>query len=74
MAIFFSSGIGAAILSPGETPSIEQEWKEILLLVLDIIWLSVNAKQYSKMIKSIQNKYNICVNDRKYYFYKYTFY
>ena len=28
----------------------------ILLLVLDIIWLSVNAKEYSKMIKSIQNK------------------
>ena len=28
----------------------------ILLLVLDIIWLSINAKEYSKMIKSIQNK------------------
>ena len=28
----------------------------ILLIVLDIIWLSVNAKYYSKMIKSIQNK------------------
>lgn len=28
----------------------------ILLLVLDIIWLSINANQYSKMIKSIQNK------------------
>ena len=28
----------------------------ILLVVLDIIWLSVNAKEYSKMIKSIQNK------------------
>lgn len=28
----------------------------ILLVVLDIIWLSVNANQYSKMIKSIQNK------------------
>ena len=28
----------------------------ILLLVLDIIWLSVNANLYSKMIKSIQNK------------------
>lgn len=25
----------------------------ILLVVLDIIWLSVNANQYSKMIKSI---------------------
>lgn len=56
----------------------------ILLVVLDIIWLSVNANQYSKMIESIQNtknksKYNICIvyiciNDRKYYFYKYTFY
>lgn len=28
----------------------------ILLVVLDIIWLSVNANQYSKMIESIQNK------------------
>tara|TARA_B110000003_G_scaffold276466_1_gene323101 strand:- start:5236 stop:5643 length:408 start_codon:yes stop_codon:yes gene_type:complete len=28
----------------------------ILLFVLDIIWLSLNAKYYSKMIKSIQNK------------------
>lgn len=28
----------------------------ILLVVLDIIWLSINANQYSKMIKSIQNK------------------
>mgnify|MGYP001479885693 CR=1 FL=1 len=28
----------------------------ILLVVLDIIWLSVNAKEYSKMIKSIKNK------------------
>ena len=28
----------------------------ILLLVLDIIWLSINANQYSRMIKSIQNK------------------
>jgi uncharacterized membrane protein len=28
----------------------------ILLIVLDIIWLSLNAKYYSKMIKSIQNK------------------
>ena len=28
----------------------------ILLIVLDIIWLNINAKQYSKMIKSIQNK------------------
>jgi uncharacterized membrane protein len=28
----------------------------ILLVVLDIIWLSVNVKEYSKMIKSIQNK------------------
>ena len=27
-------GIGGAILSPGETPSINQEWKEVLLLVL----------------------------------------
>lgn len=28
----------------------------ILLVVLDIIWLSINANQYSRMIKSIQNK------------------
>ena len=28
----------------------------IVLFVLDIIWLSLNAKYYSKMIKSIQNK------------------
>ena len=27
-------GIGGAILGPGETPTINQEWKEILLLVL----------------------------------------
>jgi len=27
-------GIGGAILGPGDTPSINQEWKEILLLVL----------------------------------------
>ena len=27
-------GIGGAILAPGETPSINQEWKEVLLLVL----------------------------------------
>ena len=27
-------GIGSAIIGPGETPSINQEWKEILLLVL----------------------------------------
>ena len=27
-------GIGAAILGDGDTPSINQEWKEILLLVL----------------------------------------
>lgn len=27
-------GIGGAILGPGETPAINQEWKEILLLVL----------------------------------------
>lgn len=27
-------GIGGAILGPGDTPAINQEWKEILLLVL----------------------------------------
>ena len=31
---FIMGGIGAAILGPGDTPLIEQEWKEILLLVL----------------------------------------
>tara|TARA_R110002020_G_scaffold140319_2_gene311728 strand:- start:3356 stop:3685 length:330 start_codon:yes stop_codon:yes gene_type:complete len=36
LATFFliMMGIGGAILGNGETPSIEQEWKEILLLVL----------------------------------------
>ena len=36
LATFFliMVGIGGAILSPGETPSINQEWKEVLLLVL----------------------------------------
>lgn len=36
LATFFliMMGIGGAILSPGDTPSINQEWKEILLLVL----------------------------------------
>jgi len=28
------AGIGAAILGPDDTPSINQEWKEVLLLVL----------------------------------------
>ena len=28
------AGIGLAILGPSETPNINQEWKEILLLVL----------------------------------------
>lgn len=28
----------------------------ILLMVLDIIWLSLNSKYYSNMIKTIQNK------------------
>mgnify|MGYP003998579311 FL=1 len=27
-------GIGGAIVGPGETPAINQEWKEVLLLVL----------------------------------------
>jgi hypothetical protein len=36
LATFFliMMGIGGAILGDGNTPSIEQEWKEILLLVL----------------------------------------
>ena len=36
LATFFliMMGIGAAIIGPGNTPSINQEWKEILLLVL----------------------------------------
>ena len=36
LATFFliMMGIGGAILGNGDTPSIEQEWKEILLLVL----------------------------------------
>lgn len=31
---FIMLGIGTAILGDGDTPSINQEWKEILLLVL----------------------------------------
>lgn len=31
---FIMIGIGTAILGDGDTPSINQEWKEILLLVL----------------------------------------
>jgi len=31
---FIMVGIGAAILGDGDTPAINQEWKEILLLVL----------------------------------------
>lgn len=36
LATFFliMMGIGGAILSPGDRPSINQEWKEVLLLVL----------------------------------------
>ena len=36
LATFFliMMGIGAAIIGPSSTPSINQEWKEILLLVL----------------------------------------
>ena len=36
LATFFliMMGIGGAIIGPGDTPSINQEWKEILLLVL----------------------------------------
>ena len=36
LATFFliMMGIGAAIIGPSNTPSINQEWKEILLLVL----------------------------------------
>ena len=36
LATFFliMMGIGSAIIGPGNTPSINQEWKEILLLVL----------------------------------------
>ena len=30
------AGIGLAILGPSETPNINQEWKEILLLVLGV--------------------------------------
>ena len=42
---FIMGGIGAAILGPGDTPIIEQEWKEVLLLVLGAILGS-----YSKII------------------------
>ena len=42
---FIMGGIGAAILGPGDTPLIEQEWKEILLLVLGAFLGS-----YSKII------------------------
>ena len=31
---FIMGGLGAASLGPGDTPAIEQEWKEVLLLVL----------------------------------------
>ena len=36
LATFFliMMGIGAAILGDGDTPAIQQEWKEVLLLVL----------------------------------------
>ena len=39
------AGIGLAILGPSETPNINQEWKEILLLVLGAFLGS-----YSKII------------------------
>jgi len=42
---FIMGGIGAAILGPGDTPIIEQEWKEVLLLVLGAFLGS-----YSKII------------------------
>jgi len=42
---FIMGGIGAAILGPGDTPLIEQEWKEVLLLVLGAFLGS-----YSKII------------------------
>ena len=38
-------GIGGAILGDGDTPSINQEWKEILLLVLGAFLVS-----YSRII------------------------
>jgi len=43
--LFVMGGIGAAILGPGDTPSINQEWKEVLLLVLGAFLGS-----YSKII------------------------
>lgn len=58
-------GIGGAILGPGDTPAINQEWKEILLLVLGAFlgsysriidfWFNGNDADMNGVPDSVQN-------------------
>ena len=52
-------GIGAAILGDGDTPAINQEWKEILLLVLGAFLGS-----YSRIIDFWFNGNDVDMNGR----------